>query len=231
VWKDRPAEDRWQGTAFLISEWLAVTNNHVLDSPDAAATAGLEFNYEYSEDGKERRVQLLELDPERLFLSEQRDAVAVKTAASAPPGKSRGHLPLIAERGKTQNGDPVNLIHHPAGLHKRITVRESRVLGMDERTLHYSGDTLGGSSGAPVLNDQWEVVGLHFGGRPKRDSSNRRLTVNGALWDPSMPKELIAYDFNVATRVSSLVRELRNQAESLSPEGRDLLLESIGRDT
>src|SRR3712207_3939437 len=36
VWKDRPAEDRWQGTGFLISDDVLLTNHHVLDSPEAA---------------------------------------------------------------------------------------------------------------------------------------------------------------------------------------------------
>jgi V8-like Glu-specific endopeptidase len=234
VWKDRPAESRWQGTAFLISDWVAVTNHHVLDSPDAAAATAMEFNYEYDEDGDERRGQPLEFDPDRLFLNERRDGqmdyavVAVKPVRGAPPAKGRGFLPLIAERGKAQNGDPLNLIHHPAGMRKRITVRESRLLGVDEHTLHYSGDTLGGSSGAPVFNDQWEVIGLHFGGKPKRDANGRRLSVDGSVWDPSMAKELIAYEFNVGARISSLIRELRGRADSLAPDARKLLLEAIG---
>lgn len=236
IWKDRAAESRWQGTGFLISDRVVVTNHHVLDSPDTAAAAALEFNYEYDENGNERRGRVLQLDPDRLFLSGQRDGeldyavIAVRQHGSAAPGRSAGFLPLIAQRGKAQNGDPLNLIHHPAGLRKRITVRDSRLLGTDDLTLHYSGDTLGGSSGAPVFNDQWEVVGLHFGGKPRCDSDGQRLTVTGAVWDPSMPVESIAYEYNVGVRVSSLIRELRARAPSLKPDARALLTEAIGED-
>jgi endonuclease G len=237
VWTDRPAESNWQGTAFLISDWLALTNQHVLESADAAADAALEFDYEYDEEGGERRARRVALDPARLFMANQRPGeldyavVAVAPAArGAAPGQARGHLPLIPRRGKAQNGEPLNLIHHPGGARKRITVRDSRLLGMDEHTLHYSGDTLGGSSGAPVFNDQWEVVALHFGGRAKRDAQGRRVLVDGSPWDPSMPTDRIDYEFNVGVRVSTLVRDLRERAADLATDAAALLTAALGEE-
>jgi V8-like Glu-specific endopeptidase len=237
IWKDRPAQSNWQGTAFLISDWLALTNQHVLESADAAADAALEFDYEFDERGRERRARLFQFDPGRLFLNFQREGeldyavVAVAPGRTgAPPAKGRGHLPLIAQRGKAQNGEPLNLIHHPAGARKRITVRDSRLLGVDDHTLHYSGDTLGGSSGAPVFNDQWEVVGLHFGGKAKRNANGQKVLLDGTPWDPSMPTDRIDYEFNVGVRVSSLVRDLRERATDLAAEARKLLLDAIGED-
>ena len=238
VWKDRPPESNWQGSAFLISDWLAVTNNHVLESADAASDAALEFDYEFDEQGRERRAKTFLLDPARMFMTFQREGeldytvVAVAPAkGGAPPGKGRGSLRLIAERGKAQNGEPLNLIHHPAGNRKRITVRDSRLLGLDDHTLHYSGDTLGGSSGSPVFNDQWEVVGLHFGGKAKRNAAGQKVLPDGTPWDPSMPVDRIDYEFNVGVRVSSLVRDLRERAPDLAPDARKLLLDAIGEDT
>lgn len=237
VWKDRPAQSNWQGTAFLISDWLALTNHHVLESADAAAEAALEFDYEFDQQGRERRARRIEFDPGRLFLNFRRDGeldyAVVAVAAGrdgAAPGKARGHLPLIAQRGKAQNGEPLNLIHHPAGARKRITVRDSRLLGVDDFTLHYSGDTLGGSSGAPVFNDQWEVVGLHFGGKAKRNANGQKVLLDGTPWDPSMPTDKISYEFNVGVRVSSLVRDMRERGAGLAAEARGLLLDAIGED-
>lgn len=237
IWKDRPPQSNWQGTGFLISDWLVLTNHHVLESADAAAEAALEFDYEFDEHGRERRARQVELDPERLFLNFWRegelDYAVVAVAAGrngAAPGKARGHLPLIARRGKAQNGEPLNLIHHPAGGRKRITVRDSRLLGADDYTLHYSGDTLGGSSGAPVFNDQWEVVGLHFGGKAKRNASGQKVLQDGTPWDPSIPTDKIAYEFNVGVRVSSLVRDMRERGAALGAEARGLLLDAIGED-
>jgi V8-like Glu-specific endopeptidase len=234
VLKDRPAANRWQGTAFLISDWVAVTNQHVIDTPAVARASALELDYDYDENGDERPAQIHEFDPDRLFISDRRDSetdyavVAVKSRRGVAPGRRRGFLPLIAERGKAQNGDPLNLIHHPSGLRKRITVRESQLLSMDDYTLHYSGKMLGASSGAPVFNDQWEVVGLHFGGMPKRDARGRRLTFLDTVWDPSMSPELVAYDHHVGARVSSLIYEWKGRAASLAPKPRRLLLDALG---
>jgi endonuclease G len=235
VAKGEPAESRWRGTAFLISDWVAVTNQHVIETPEQAAESAIEFRYEFDQDGDERRAEVYDLDPERLFFSDRRGVetdyavVAVKARREGvAPGKNRGPLRLIAERGKAQNGDPLNLIHHPSGLRKRITVRENRLLSTDEFTLHYSGDTLGGSSGAPVFNDQWEVVGVHFGGKPKLDEHKRRLTAGGEVWDAGMSQELIAYEYNVGARVSSLIRDWRARAPDLTDGARRLLFEAIG---
>jgi S1-C subfamily serine protease len=63
VWKDRPPQSNWQGTGFLISDWLFLTNHHVLESADAAAEAALEIDYEFDEQGRERRARRIELDP------------------------------------------------------------------------------------------------------------------------------------------------------------------------
>ena len=234
VWKGRPAETRWEGTAFLISDSVAVTNNHVLDSPETAAELGLEFDYEFDERGRERRPRLYDLAPERLFLTFRRiptmdyTLVAVASRDGVPPGRRRGHLPLISQRGKAKNGEALNLIHHPGGARKRISIRESWLLGADEHTLQYSGDTLGGSSGSPVFNDQWEVVGLHFGGKPKRDPEGNRLSADGSIWEPRMGDDKVAYEFNVGTRVSQLVADVRRRAVDLGA-GRDLLDATLGR--
>jgi V8-like Glu-specific endopeptidase len=233
VWKDRPAETRWEGTAFLISDWVAVTNNHVVDSPETAAELGLEFDYEFDERGRERGARLYDLAPERLFLTFRRvpeldyALVAVAPRNGAPPGKRRGYLPLVEQTGKAKNGEALNLIHHPGGARKRISIRESRLLGTDKYTLQYSGDTLGGSSGSPIFNDQWEVVGLHFGGKPKRDANGNKLTADGSIWEPSMGDDKVAYEFNVGTRVSRLIADARKRAAGLG-SGRDLLDAALG---
>jgi endonuclease G, mitochondrial len=89
IWKDRPPQANWQGTGFLISDWLVLTNHHVLESADAAAEAALEFDYEFDEQGRERRARQIELDPGRLFLNFRRDGeldYAVVAVAARTPG-------------------------------------------------------------------------------------------------------------------------------------------------
>lgn len=214
-WRDEPAQSRAEGTGFLVSNSALLTNHHVVDSSEAAAEFVVEFGYEYDTRGGERRAQLYNLDPERLLLTDETldfALVAVAPARTgAEAGSKRGFLPLIGQVGKVHNGESLNLIHHPSGDRKKVTIRESRLLAVEETQLQYTGDTLGGSSGSPVLNDQWEVVGLHFGGKPKRDAQGRKLTLSGEPWEPGMAEHLKAYEFNVASRTSRILMNLEKR--------------------
>ena len=59
----------------------------------------------------------------------------------------------------------VNVIQHPDGNPKRFGIRNNLVSAATPTELRYFTDTLGGSSGSPVLDDSWQVVGLHKGSR------------------------------------------------------------------
>ena len=226
--RDEPAQTRALGTGFLVAGSALITNSHVLETPEDAADCVVEFGYEYDALGAERRVQLHEFDPDRLFVTDadlDYTIVAVKPSRTGEAGKKRGFLPLIGRTGKVRNGEPLNLIHHPSGDRKKITIRESRLLAMKDLQLEYSGDTLGGSSGSPVLNDQWEVVGLHFGGKPKRDAQRRSLTLTGEVWQPGMSEHVRAYEFNVASRISQILAHVQSQLATGT--GDDALLTAV----
>jgi endonuclease G len=57
-------------------------------------------------------------------------------------------------------------VQHPRGEKKQVALRENKIVDIPERFLHYAADTEPGSSGSPVFNDQWEVVGLHHASVP-----------------------------------------------------------------
>jgi hypothetical protein len=80
-----------------------------------------------------------------------------------------------------------------------------------EDFLHYHTDTAPGSSGSPVFNDQWEVVGLHHSGVPRRDEQGRILTRDGTLWQPDMGEHRIDWIANEGVRVSRIVQSIREQ--------------------
>lgn len=58
---------------------------------------------------------------------------------------------------------PLNIIQHPNGQPKKIAIRNNLATAAPSQQLRYFTATLGGSSGAPVLNDTWRVVGIHRG--------------------------------------------------------------------
>jgi endonuclease G len=60
----------------------------------------------------------------------------------------------------------VNIVQHPDGRPKEVSLRENELVARNERVLLYEADTLPGSSGSPVFNDLWEIVALHHYGDP-----------------------------------------------------------------
>ncbi|MFN9660527.1 MAG: lipase family protein, partial [Cyanobacteriota bacterium] len=131
-----------------------------------------------------------------------------------------GWLPLIEYTGKLLVGETVNIIQHPNCEPKQMAIRHNQVVDALELFLHYQTDTDPGSSGAPVFNDQWEVVALHHSGVPKRNDKGEVLTSDGRLWQEWMGEQRIAWLANEGVRVSRLVRHIREQ--ELPPQAEDL---------
>ena len=58
------------------------------------------------------------------------------------------------------------VVGHPRGGGLQVALHDSRLIDVDddERLLHYRTPTDPGSSGSPVFNEAWEVMGLHHAG-------------------------------------------------------------------
>lgn len=57
--------------------------------------------------------------------------------------------------------DPVYIIQHPYGNMKKIAFPYEGIKFEDDARIHYDVDTAPGASGAPVFNEDWEVVAIH----------------------------------------------------------------------
>ncbi|EFC85918.1 serine protease [Parafrankia sp. EUN1f] len=156
------------GTGFLVSPWLLLTNNHVV--PDVATAENAQVMFRYRNDADDQRTQSVRhtLEPRRCFVTAavtdlDFTLVAVtSTGDGAPPGSVFGWLPAIGAQGKILEGRPVNIVGHPQGRPREISVRSNLLLAVESTTrLTYQADTDRGSSGSPVLNDEWELVALH----------------------------------------------------------------------
>lgn len=218
------------GTGSMITPSLIMTNNHVLDSASRAGNAVVEFNYQLGLDGRELPTVRFRLRPEVFFTTspeEELDLTVVAVSDVADGASSTqlptfGFNPLTASEGEILAGESVTVIQHPGGDLKQIALRENRVLrfpNTEDRFLYYETDTTPGSSGAPVFNDQWEVVALHHSGFPERDSQGRILTTDGQLWREEMGDERIHWIANEGIRVVAIREHLSGLGGLTSAQG------------
>jgi endonuclease G len=228
---------RARGTGFLVARGMVLTNEHVLRSKEQAAACSIQMDYELNRFGPNPQPQSFPLEPGRFFLNNPKfDFALVAVAPRSAQGAlidNYGWLTLNDAQGKISINlnDYVNIIQHPLGREKEIVVRDNRLLDLEINNqepvplgpfLHYEADTEKGSSGSPVLNDQWEVVALHHTGVPVEDEQGRWLDKEGQVWDKNTqsPTE-IAWRANEGVRVSSLIAEFSRA--SVRPEEKPLL--------
>jgi endonuclease G, mitochondrial len=219
------------GTGSMISPRLLMTNNHVLATIIAARSSAIEFNYQSDLDGKMRPSQTYELDPDTFFITDPEldyTIVAVKDSTpEQPPLSSFGWNRLIEEQGKVIIGEYVNIIQHPSGEPKQLALRENQVVDLLDDFLHYLTDTAPGSSGAPVFNDQWELVALHHSGVPARNERGNILTIDNKIWQQDLGESRIKWLANEGVRISRIVEHLKQQNLSIEQKQlRDRIFDS-----
>ncbi|GAB7035207.1 trypsin-like peptidase domain-containing protein [Streptomyces sp. NPDC021749] len=166
------------GTGWLIAPDLLVTNHHVVNARAGTGTGRpvadpedlhlqarhTRARFDYDTDD----VETEEAAVSELVASDAALDYAVLRLAEAParPVLRLAERPLTVNRGDYV---AVNIIQHPGGLPKRVALRNNLVYEADENDVRYFTDTRGGSSGSPVLTDDWKVVALHRGTRRVED--------------------------------------------------------------
>ncbi len=78
-------------------------------------------------------------------------------------------------------GDPIHIIQHPSGRPKEIVLFNNVMNTIYQDFIEYETDTEPGSSGSPLFNNKWNLIGLHraaiFGKKDEEDS----IKVSGFL--------------------------------------------------
>ena len=164
------------GTGFLIGRDLIMTNNHVLPSIKSARMAKAKFFYttQSLEPASEKAVKV-DLDPGNFFYTSlTSDPLGFKenkspnldfTIVSIKPH------PRIATISKfafsifgapfPQLGRRAHIIHHPNGDAQQGSFWGNRISECSAFTIHYTTETVPGSSGAPVMDEAGNLIALH----------------------------------------------------------------------
>ncbi|MGB3404525.1 MAG: trypsin-like peptidase domain-containing protein [Microcoleaceae cyanobacterium] len=157
----RGRQKSWSGTGFLVAQDLLLTNNHVLPDSNLLSNTIFRFNYEENFQGEAQQPDEYRAKPNGIFQTNQSlDYTLVQLEGE--PGKRWGWLPLLCQR--VRSGSRVNIIQHPSGQPKQISLQNNFVQYVGGNVVQYITSTLPGSSGSPVFNDSWEVVALHHAG-------------------------------------------------------------------
>lgn len=215
-------------TGFLIAPGLLLTNHHVLPDAETASRSLAEFDYELDGHFVEKRGRIFPFVPAEAFYTDASLDFAVVAispmAHDGTPVADFGVLPLIPESGKGIAGEYVSIIQHPGGGTKQVVVRENRIIALDARRfpavgsdfIHYTADTERGSSGAPVFNDQWDLVAVHHKAIADRNDKGKVLKRgpdgHDLVWTPADGEEAKKWIANEGVRVSRIWAHLRQEA-------------------
>jgi V8-like Glu-specific endopeptidase len=198
------------GTGFLLKgnalhhslgdELVLITNAHVVsDDPREGALRSQEaiIIFEALNRDEEFRVGEIfwsssskELDATVIRFS-QEDQERLKTLTKDvriyPVSK---YLPIIDSEGTNQR---IYIIGHPLGGTLQLSFQDNLLLDHEDPKIHYRTPTVGGSSGSPVFNQQWDLIGLHHAGSTEMNCLNGKpgtYEANEGIWIQSVKNAL-----------------------------------------
>ncbi len=209
-------------TGFLVSENLLLTNWHVFKKEADAADSEVIFNYEYDALGSPRTdTMIFTFQPSAFFhANEQLDYCLVAVSPTDSTGNRRlsdiGYLYLDPTLGKLANKDQesLNIIHHPNGDYKQLSIRENLFVNITPTSIWYKTDTAPGSSGSPVMNDQWQVVALHHMGIAKKNNSGDYIDKDGQVIPRTgnrIDESRVVWIANEGTRISVILTDIHKR--------------------
>ena len=209
------AQRTFLGTGWMVTPNLFITNFHVVcaresdegdptDADLALQVAATEIQLDFDrEDAIPRSVKDVELVAHGAR-GGKRDYALLRVKQLPPPDRWPAALRLRLEPPAVPDeGYSVNIIQHPQGWPKRIAMRSNLLKRATPSQLEYFGDTLGGSSGSPLCNDAWEVIGLHLASGPATN-----VMVNG--------RTAVAY--NVGIPIAAIIDDLKATNAAVAKE-------------
>lgn len=145
------------GTGFMVGPDLVMTNHHVIENASQAAGAEFAFFYELDIAGHKRDEVIVGAAVDGFLHTDSKLDFSLIRLQSPPDFGP----PLALKPVRVEQNQRVAIIQHPGGFFKKISLQNNFVAHADDRLIQYYTSTEAGSSGSPVFNDDFEVVGLH----------------------------------------------------------------------
>jgi hypothetical protein len=199
-----PAGDGF-GTGFLIragdvvpalgDEILLLTNAHVVSSDPAVRAqygsldpddATIIFEAFEAVAGQQFKVK-------KLLWTSAPDQLDATLLQIDPPIPSLQAYSLAKSLPLVDGVQKVYVIGHPGGRTLSISLNDNLLLDYDDRLVHYRAPTEGGSSGSPVFNQSWQLIGLHHAGGTVMNRLNGKegtYAANEGIWIQRIIKAL-----------------------------------------
>ena len=155
-----------------------MTNNHVI--PDVATAELSKAEFDYDEDDL---LFTVELKPERFFITDVDLDFTIIACDSAPLPDNIEPIALLRDPHTVTRGERVNIIQHPQGRRKELSLHDNKVNYVYDIGIRYTADTEGGSSGSPVFNNEWNLVALHHAGWQDNEgnATNEGIRINAIV--------------------------------------------------
>lgn len=230
-------------TGFTVGDNYLLTNHHVIPDISVAKECIAQFGYEQDILGRKFIPIEYEFDIDVFVTNKDLDYTFVKLRENktlgkagegfrsvkmnrdktliAPPVSSKEierfrneGYELAVKKGDSLLGEPVNIIQHPKGQRKQVALSNNRMLEIDRDFLRYEADADFSSSGSPVFNQQWQLVGLHHAAIAKLDPDGKPV-----------PKAPNAKTFKIeaqqGVRIYRIVEDMEKQALELNQKAKD----------
>jgi hypothetical protein len=171
-----------------------MTNHHVIGSLPEAQPCQFEFNYQLDRQLQPARVLTCRALPGGVFYT-NKDLDFTLVEIEDPPADA---APLALARSSVPRGRRVNIIQHPGGHYKKISMQNNFVAFANGRDLQYLTTTEPGSSGAPIFDNDFQAVGIHHSG--------------GNLLEPGTDRRYLR---NAGTAMAAILDDVRDRAPAI----------------
>lgn len=220
---------RGDGTGFLLKgkellaelgeEWFLLTNAHVISSEEAIRKkynalhpSEAKIIFEALDPADQYSVESLlfysppdELDVSIIRFSAEEHARLCKLTANITPYERAKVNPVAF--GNPASDPRLYVIGHPKGGVLQFSMQDNLMLGSKDHLIHYRTPTEPGSSGSPVFDQEWQLIGIHHAGSinmPMLTDRKKTYEANEGILIDAISKKIAENNSRTADKLHAL---------------------------